>query len=291
MTRPYVVSGDMRLLLQRWAERKKISLPATPFFRALRRDFRLIMNSIFNPFDFVEEDELKEGLTALAQSAQMPTVSLDRVYCRCTLNLDFNRLVDEYGNDLGAGPRPGMPSLAEQLEQIRSANVAEVALIDDVIFTGDIINNLCRQLDKIGIRVPLVLAGIAIADGIDRLGQGGREVRCVRRYDAVVDEVCERDFYPGVPFSGRTVAGDGNAGMPYILPFGKPGKWASIPEQWQDRLSIFCLEQTIALFREIEICSGKEIAYSDLDRKVAGLADNDIRYVNALSNLLNTRRK
>lgn len=121
-----------------------------------------------------------------------------------------------------------------------------------------------------------------MAEGIHRINQSKRTVRYIRRYEEVIDEVCERDFYPGVPFSGRLLVNHENVGVPYLLPFGHPGKWASIPDRWQVSFSGFCLQQTIRLFEEIERCSDRMVGCSELGRMVATLPRDGTRFVEAL---------
>lgn len=72
---------------------------------------------------------------------------------------------------------------------------------------------------------------------------------------------------------------------PYILPFGNPGEWASIPKDRQVPFSRFCLSQTEKLFEGIERASGKSVTCKDLTRGVVGLPRDDTRFVDALRNV------
>ena len=142
-----------------------------------------------------------------------------------------------------------------------------------------------RLLKRMHIQVPCVCVGIGIAGGVRKLQALGCAVRCVRFYEAVIDEVCERDFYPGIPLSGRLVAKSSNVGMPYILPFGRPKEWATIPEEWHRELSRFCLTQTIRLFTEIERHSGKIVASHLLPRQVHSLRNGVMSFTDALQEI------
>jgi len=190
--------------------------------------------------------------------------------------------VESSGQDRGLGGRVGTPGLLGQFRALKEAGVNEVVLVDDVIFTGDLIKRTGKLLEKMGIKVPIVCAGIGITEGIEQLNGFGKEVSCVREYKEVIDEICERDFYPGVPMCGRSLQGDENVGVPYILPFGNPGKWASIPSEWQEPLSRFCVGQTIRLFEAIEAKSNKVVQCRDLERKVDSLPRDETRFVDAL---------
>lgn len=279
---PYVVSADVGLLLQDWADRNGFAMPSSDFFYRLREAFSVKMSQIFPCFEFVSEKEIFQGITKLVSESGLPAVSLDRVYFKSELNFEITRSVNEKGENCGWINRDGTPSIPQQLETLRVSGVKEVVLVDDVIFSGGMIEMVADKFMAVGIRVPLVCAGIGIAEGIKRINGIRREVRCVRIFDQVIDEVCERDFYPGTPLSGRLLAGGMNIGVPYIFPFGNPKDWASIPHDHASAFSKFCLNQTILLFEEIERCSGREILCQDLGRKVFGLPMNGVRYTDAL---------
>ena len=280
----YVVSADIYLLMQEWAKQNDFVLPEKEFFVQLRKDFSSYMKGIFPAFEIVSEQEISRGLADLVHESDLPVISLDRVYFKSELNLEITRLVDEQRKDRGLGHRAGTPPIWQQIKKLQMSGVHAAALVDDVIFTGGVLERVIELLSRINIRVKLICAGIAIGEGIARLGTKS-EVRCVRTYQEVIDEVCERDFYPGVPLSGRLVAGSQNVGVPYILPFGKPAIWASIPAQQTTDFSKFCIQQTMKLFAEIERASDKEIFCRNLGRKVVGLPLG-AHYTDALREIL-----
>ena len=282
MSKPYVVSADICLLLNEWASQNRFILPGPDFIAELRSGFCVFMRNIFPVFEFVPEAELVGGITDLvAQSGLLP-VSLDRVYFHSATHLDITRLVDNAGNDRGLAHRPDTASIIQQFRRLKEISPKEIVLVDDVVFTGELLERIIHCLSRVDIQVPLVCTGIGIAEGIRRINQSKREVRCVRKFEEVIDEICERDFYPGVPLSGRLLVGDENIGTPYLLPFGNPGKWASIPSRWQATFSKFCIQQTIQLFEEIERRSKKPVDCSGLGRCVVGLPRDGTRFVDAL---------
>src|SRR3989344_5866861 len=285
MHRPYVVSADIQLLVKEWAFRSGFPPPGRGFMSELRKEFDLFMRGIFPSFELVPEVELADGLAMLVARTGLPPISLDSVYFRSADQLDIARYVDANGNDRGLGRRHGTPPLFQQFKKIAETGVREAVLVDDVIFTGELLERIIHCLSRVGVRAPVVCAGIGIGEGVSRINHTQREVRCVRIYEEVIDEICERDFYPGVPFAGRSLARDGASGVPYLLPFGNPGKWASIPREWEWRFSEFCLGQTIWLFEEIERRSNRIVACSDLDRAVIGLPRDSTRFVDALRSL------
>lgn len=283
--KPYVVSADISSLLLKWVTQNGFVSPRLNFISDLREEFSIFMKKIFPAFDFVDETELINGINDLVLRSGLVPVSLDRVYFQPKTCIDITRIVDIDGSDYGLGRRIGTSSLICQFRNIQKIGLTDVALVDDVIFSGELIERVICCLSRMKINVSLVCAGVGIAEGINRIAGLKCEVRCVRKYEDVIDEVCERDFYPGVPFSGRLLSGSENIGIPYILPFGNPGKWASIPLEWQESFSKFCIKQTIRLFEEIERCSNKIISCKDLDRYVMNIPKNETRFVDALKDL------
>lgn len=280
--KPYVVSADIKTLLEPWAKRKGFTLPNPEFFSGLRADFSARMKLMFPGFEMVSEEELSTGLRDLVKSNGVYSVSLDRVYYRSQPSLDIARKVDYEGENKGLGKRADSPLLLAQFRELKNKDLTKVALVDDVIFTGDLLERVCGVLEKMGIEVPLIYAGIGIDEGVNKLSGNGRMVQCVKQYPEVIDEICERDFYPGVPLSGRLVNVDGNIGAPYILPFGNPVDWASIPQESQVSFSRFCLGQTVKLFEAIENTSSRIVTCADTERGVVGIPRDNTRFIEAL---------
>lgn len=287
--KPYVVSGDITLILQKWADAKGMALPDSAFFADLRNEFNGYMRTMFPVYEFVPEDELKNGMIQLVNRQAVPTITLDSVYFRpeYAATLDITRYVDKNLNNKGLGRRPGFPSLLEQFRKLKEAGVKKARLVDDVIFTGDQTERVVEVLAKCGIQTTSVCTGIAIREGIEKLANKGIDVDAVRTYDEVIDEVCERDFYPGVPYCGRTLDFTLNKGVPYVLPFGKPSAWASIPEERQEEFSRFCMMQSLKLFGAIEDVSKTRILMSEIDRKFGRIGNRGIMpFTGALNQMI-----
>lgn len=286
MNKPYVVSADIYLLMKVWATEHGFVLPAKKFFLCLRERFTARMQEMFSNFELVSEEEISLGLSRLVVQSGLPVVSLDRIYLQSKLNFEVTRLVDKEGKDQGLGNRAQALTISQQLELLQVSGCRDVAVADDVLFSGGLLEKVIKLLSGINLRVPVFYGGISITEGIKNINNLGVEVRCVRTYKEVIDEVCERDFYPGVPMSGRLLDEGNNIGVPYILPFGNPEVWASIPPQHATAFSKFCLNQTIMLFDEIERCSGKKVLCRDLGRKVVGVPMDGTPYADVLRKII-----
>ena len=294
----------MAILVKRWCRDKGFECPDQSFFDELRSEFSRHMKTMFPNFNFVSEWEMKEGFWQFLSKNKLPLVSLERVYDEKTLDkfrLDCCRGEGCDGSESGLMARSGFPHLWDQLNRLESIfKYKEIALWDDVAYTGSSIMGVIKLLKEHQISVKKLFLGIGVqtVDGLRggcmKLGKAGILVQCRCKYDCVIDQVCERDFYPGILFSGRSVRGDENFSRPYLLPWGNPHRWASIPEKDERKLSRFCIGLTIGLFEEIERLSGRKVYARDLVRKIfhhypkgkVSFPKNSVRHVDALKRAL-----
>ncbi|MDB5194628.1 MAG: hypothetical protein JWN50_642 [Parcubacteria group bacterium] len=281
----YVVSEDIRLLLASWCKENNFEIPDAVFFEALRRRMHEKLESIFPHAEVVcvSEAEIVDPLHALLAESNDPTVSLDRVYTQQELLLDYTRLVDKDYNFIGLGSRT-QESISRQVARIADSvkRHGSIQLVDDVVFSGDGIVEVIEWFNAHNIKVSRVVAGISINESRERVvtacanDNPGISVVSVKHFSNVLDEICERDFYPGVPLAGRLIGMKGadhskplypELGAPYILPYGKPEKWASIPGDRAREWSLFCLDQAQTLWRIIERLSSRSVFCEDLSRR------------------------
>jgi len=267
--KPYVISEDIHILLSEWAKRRGFTIPPDKFFKQLRQKMQECLEKIFGVgnVDMVSARELRTGMRKFIRQTGLPAVSMDRVYIRTNPKIQVSRMIDESLTHWDIGPRFGALPISEQLLRVKE-RFDEIVLVDDVIFSGEVITEILRSLEAIGVKVPIVVAGIAIGKGARMLKAATNSMFLTTRYyKDIIDEICERDFYPGIPLSGRLVkrrvvetyystcaAGDSEeyfdyywvdttkeTGAPYLYPFGKPNIWASIPKDKEKKFSIFCL--------------------------------------------------
>lgn len=281
----YVVSEDIKLLLSKWCKDMGFKLPDDVFFEAMRNRMRSKLQDIFSEYEvvFVSEKEITEPLSHLLENANAPIVSLDKIYTNQALSLDYTRLVNHQSEYLGLSSRT-QKSISKQLDEIDSklSDSRSIELVDDVIFSGDGIIDVISWFNQRGIKVERVIAGISIGNSSKKiistcnLTNPSLIVESALHFEDVLDEICERDFYPGVPLSGRLIGTkNGENLMPivpeigasYILPYGNPSKWASIPQDRVKDWSYFCLEQTRTLWYIIEKLSSQQILCKDLPRR------------------------
>ncbi len=296
--KPYVVSADSRGLFKSWASRRRIVLPKDEFFEGMQKDLEATLKQYFADVDIIPEEFLCQGLNALIENSSVPVVSLDRVYTNPKQSnlvgfLDATRTVDSNLDSTGLGSRALEISLNRQVAQLaNSQNGKTIALADDVIFEGKTMLQLVQMLKSKNVVVDTVLAGIAVKDGKELLEQNGIRVNSLITYDQVIDEICERDFLVGSPYSGRSVVnGKGIVeGAPYLYPFGKPVEWASIPSEEALNFSLFALSQSLALWSRIEKLSNKEIPTNYIAKPVYGLPEGE-SMASAIMNVMNKLKR
>jgi len=279
MCKPYVVSADAQGLLTQWSRKTGYTLPEADYFQGMLKDLESTLQEYFSDVNIVPEEYLRAGLRQLASENNQPTISLDRVYVdkndkNIVGFLDTTRSVNEKLENTGLVSRNEI-DIDNQIKQLSKQNKGrEITLLDDVIFGGNTMLEIVNKFREQNIRISRVIAGIAIQEGIDLLNKEQVQVIPLFTYGQVIDEICERDFVAGTPDSGRTIVINGKRyGAPYILPFGKPIEWASIPEDKAKDFSLFSLTQSINLWKRIERESSANVSTIALAKPVYGLSE------------------
>jgi hypothetical protein len=290
---PYVVSSDLKIMMDRWAEKHRYTLPEDSFFNSLMYEIVMELQTHFPKVEELTSDHLIAKLHELIQRSALPVISLDRAYIdentpgiigffdatrsmKPTTNPSENQ--GKRFQKLGLGPRPDSASFDTQLQLLlRKLPQREVALADDWIFAGETNVEIIQLMAKYGIVVKEIISGVTVPQGKKVIESLGVKVVSVVEYDqGVIDGICSRDLFGGAPQSGRTIVVDEQTtlGAPYFLQFGDPVEWASIPESGAESFSEVCLQLTLALWEAIEKASKTEIPTDQLPKKIYGLAEN-----------------
>ena len=243
-----------------------------------------------------------------------PIIGLDPVYSADLADISFDTNRIEVWNpntnkwySKTRGERPGSLSIIEQRQKIvdyhgyKDINEGRRALVlDDVTWKRGTLHSieeiLKETLSNEDPRQSIAVDGFIVAFEVDKsvVRQekfpkapivswkkfGGKQIDYDtgdEYFEIVHDIVSERDFFPGVPYSGRTSGFENkhfisnepktfenilnvyksspyksNYGAPYVAPLGYPIKWANIPEKSALRFSELCLSETINLYEEIQ---------------------------------------
>lgn len=272
---PYVVSEDTVTLLRAWGQQFGFEIPDDGFFTEMRSEMSRYMHSLFSEFVLLSEHILRTRVHQILSDFALPVISMDHAYCTSPYSISLTRAVTRNGHewvDAGRVPREGCADLQSQVRDLANRMQGDVVLFDDVIFEGRCMGEVIVALRAVGIDVRVAVAAVGVGTtgvdgGIHTISKLVEQIVCVETFPEVVDEICERDLYGGVPHSGRTIlTKSGHRGAPYFLPFGCPIRWASIPENDAGSFSRFHLSQTLRLWTEIGKCSGKTIRCGDVPR-------------------------
>ncbi len=283
--KPYVISRGLKSIIKKWCSENDLIAPNDEFFIEMSNRLENELEKMFPAVEIISHREISSGIKLLVKESGLTPISLDRIYFKSELNMDITRKMLPNRDKYIIGNRFGTLPVNEQLKLIHESDAKEVVLIDDVLFSGGTIVSMIESLKVINVEVRLVCVGIGIEEGIENVVKHA-QVKCYKIYDEVIDEICNWDFYPGVPSAGRLIEGSNNVGRPYCEPFGDITNWASIPEKYATNFSQFLIRESIRLFEEIEKLSGVVIKCEDLPRKVWSMPTDGTRFVDALKEYL-----
>lgn len=193
--------------------------------------------------------------------------------------IEINRITNKEGEIIGLGPRPGNPSLKKQIDGIAlSTNGNPVVLAEDGSFTGTTLECLITHLKQRKINVVTIVSGICFPGALDHLKEiFDGEIVVMKEVNKPYEWMPDHDFIPFVPNCGRVYGGKfgdevlphyTHEGMsysfPYVLPFGDPVAWASIPKEHAYQFSLLCLHEAIKLFDMLDEMNGRRLTVLDL---------------------------
>lgn len=302
----YIITEDNGRLMSGWAEENKFRLPSPAYFTAmlfwLVSQLRLMfkyMGAENVEVESIPHHLLSSGIANRISRRSLPIVSLDRVYADGAHHyIDITRIVEHDGKKWkehpGHGPRPGFPSIEEQIRKILLSPHEAFIIVDDGCWSGNSLHDIICELERNGKKVDSIVVGVHIR-GDHSLLSSCNLWHC-HEYDreGVHDWVCQRDFFPGIPLGGRTLGtaldeqltpDPRNIGVPYLFGFGDPGRWASLhfPEDMLREFTLGCLDKSIKLYEQIELASGRKVFVGDIERVPWGIeADSSVRFVDLL---------
>jgi len=321
----FVVTEDLYPLMLDWAERKQLVIPGAKWFARNHQLLHTALGQILNKGDDVvvvdslpyyyignhlKEEIYRHFIGKQTESGSVISfesiISLDKVYLPRTtckvFPLEITRGVDVHGRDVGRRVRPHSQSIEKQIQEFKQSLSGfdfNVVLVDDGIWTGQTIELAINALREFKFTVFGVVVGLCVKKKghvIDFKLPLGSKIAAVETYESdsrpALDWVCERDFFPGVPFGGRTVFDDKlqgkflptdekTIGAYYIENQEWLRNWASISDPTGEFRN-FCVTRSIALFEEIGRLSGREVVLRDLDRIPLSLAREDLNMTNAV---------
>ncbi|MFA5358417.1 MAG: phosphoribosyltransferase [Patescibacteria group bacterium] len=170
--------------------------------------------------------------------------------------------------------RPGELSVADQVRSISNIakqNQKDIVLVDDGIWSSGTFEHIIKLFAENNVRVVKIVAGIvAKKDLTDSSILDRTDFLHSFESKNMADWICERDFFIGSPFFGRTLGTNGGSepdprgiGIPYCQPLGDCD-WASIDPARAQAFSQLCIKASKSLFLEIEKHLGRQIMVGEL---------------------------
>lgn len=255
----YYVTQDLEELIDNWCASNQLETPPSLLFDKLRKRLKSNLEAALGSgagVEYVQPAKFRFLREWDAQSEFL--ISLDDVYFKqADAHIRLTRLWDEPFDKkaLGVGRRPYTDSLAMQYAKCVAAHEKgsgskgdrKVILADDGTFTGGTLTTVIGELLARGIRVKEVRVVLCTVESIAEMNEfaykNGLKVTyspgiVIDRDRDLIDWVCERDFYPGVPRSGRTHGRrklervepleNPAVGYPYTFPLGPVQEGATI---------------------------------------------------------------
>ncbi|XOU93932.1 MAG: phosphoribosyltransferase [Candidatus Kerfeldbacteria bacterium] len=280
--RRYVITEDLEYLMKRWTRGVDYKIPDHNFFVSIQQRLIKYLNSMFTELVLISYEDLSSQLKQkIQQNNDAIIISIDQVYCEVDSYLEINRIADiNTLKKIGLSNRPGCISIDDQLNNLPKDK--PIIIIDDGCFSGDTLYQIISLMKEKGLNVQKSIIGIMIDWCNNQFIRKNStfEIESVYEFNNVIDWLCERDFFIGVPLSGKTVGYmEGNSiipyypdiSLPYCLPFGNPSKSASIPTNYMVEYSKFIIGLSCELWEEIERLSGKVITCNDIPRLPIGI--------------------
>lgn len=260
-------------------------VPNKDFIEYLRKDFLKCTKNIFDEVTIVEEEDLLDIASKLENIYfnKLPIVSLDKIYfdkdkiifLDCT-RLDGTNLVVSRNNS------NDLSDVNKQIKYIsnvlKSIGQNKILLADDVVYSGNVLKRIIEMFKKYDIEVIGILGLIISSESYNyfkelELGIMGGYIMS----DSVIDQICERDFYFGIPCSGISILKNNEIyKAPYFKPFGNPVERASIPEYFEEDFSKSCIKRSTLLWEEIERLSKRNVYTSELPERINNLSSGNV---------------
>lgn len=273
---------------------KGLIVPSANQIQNLRDDFEKDVNRVFEgKVTILSENDMDSFINdSIENDLDYPVVTLDRIYYKgngendifldCTRLQNSSKLVNRNNPNDPNGVEKQIIEISRRLKQ---QGFNKVLLVDDVVFSGNVLRTLINAFKKNGIIVTGIRTAISTEDAYDYFNdklERGLRCGCILGKN-VIDQVCERDFYFGIAQSGISIrSNDGKIlKSPYFKPFGNPKERASIPKEHENFFSNGCLIRSIFLWKCIEDNSKRKILIRDLPEEIIN-TKQDERVINVL---------
>ncbi len=287
----YLVTADVYQLLQQWAKESGFILPPQAFFRDMHTRALSILKIALGQEVMVvslQAESLVDGVADIIREMEkVPVVTMDPLLFnmpaenRPLFAFQSTRLSehrDGQWRKLDEGPRPYFPPLEKQAASIARSikdhcDTDRIIVVDDGCYEGDSLKKCVQLLTQAGLQV--IGAAVGFHKKKEELLGFTFPFRAFLTYPEadIKDWICERDFFPGVPYGGRTIRTNGEVTAPfeiaahYLHNFGDVEEWASIPTNKAIAFSDAMIQLSCRIFDEIQKTNdNRPVLASDIKR-------------------------
>ncbi len=267
----------------------KVPSPQDPFFQEIRAEIthrfaQYFPNAVIKAMGM---HELSANIMAQAIHQQqslkksfVATTCLEIAGLKHGYPLDVNRVISSNGKIVGIGPRPGSPSIADQIKMLASISENQsVILVEDGAFTGTTVSFILEELQRHKVEVAAVVIGFAFPGTVKKIQSVfNGEVIIVEEIKAdFIDWMPDHDFFLfapncgrvlGLKWNGQAVPFYGHRGesyaVPYLQGFCDMSAWTNIPAEHCGSFSLFCVQQSLAFWQHIEAINSADLRIGDL---------------------------
>jgi hypothetical protein len=238
MEKPYVISGELEL-----KSNSQQMILNEDRLNSARESLTNDLEAMNKNVVWVSAGDMRRSMNTQLSTSRLPVVALDEVYTVSPdLRFGLSRGVDQDLNDSGYAARSGYEPITNQLDRVSSLG-SEIQLVDDVVFSGEMTAWVVEQLERRKVKVGRVVCGIAIGEGVKRMGEMGISLESAFVFDEVEEEICERDLFM-TRGSGRRVMNGGSNALYFDTKNGRPEQWASLDPAKADQFFRNSLERS-----------------------------------------------
>lgn len=247
-TVPYVITEDIRTISSQFSECRVKDVTAEHISKSIMSHCEKFVNK---NVQFLYEKELTEWVAKVATPNIVIQTFAYAEGIKSKFALNITRAVNEDLNNIGLRPRNGYYPIEVQLKNL--GLFVDHTLLEDVIYTGE----RCKEIVEIGKGINVffdkIITCVTTGNGKKMLESLNLDVVSLHHFESVSGAVCQRDFIPGFPYSGRTVFTrlERYYYVPYLLPWGNLTEWANIPKKNAVDFSKACIATAIEFWEDV----------------------------------------
>ncbi|EGQ7834677.1 TPA: phosphoribosyltransferase [Vibrio vulnificus] len=276
-TKPFILVDDLKpQLLHEIDKLNSIDALNPNIFESVTDRIRNSLEKIFENVIVIDSDSVRnfENKAINNEGTQLVSIASTFTKVKSHINCTRSYKIDASKGDIdfvGVCHRfKNLNDLNKEMTLLKDTAEGEsIALIDDVIYSGQSLLEICNLLREHEIKVKKIHSLVAKNGAVEMLNSSlNVEVVSEYLYTEVIDIVSARDFIFGFPYGGKNIISNDNVlkFSTYIYPLGLPCEWANIPKELVVGFSKEMLKLSYDFWSEIETVLCSEYTLWDLPK-------------------------